>query len=104
MITCTCFYQDGQIPSNIINQLGEGIENIGVSHKLGDGVDIQWIAIPAGQGWTAGEPSTSSVVTLNTPPIDQTQRIEILHDICNLWMELTDCQINEVLASVIPSA
>ncbi len=104
MIRCVCFLQEGQIPQPVVDKLGAGIHHIVTEYGLGNGVDINWIIVPKGQGWTAGKPSTSSVITLTTPPIEQPQRIEILNALCDLWTDNTGCQLNEVVATVMPAA
>ncbi|BFM15651.1 hypothetical protein R50073_18340 [Maricurvus nonylphenolicus] len=103
MTYCICYIQEGQIPRDVVEQLEEGIKNIVVSNSLGSDIAFTWIVVPEGHGWTAGEPSTSSVVSLVAPPIIQSRRVEILHALCSLWMERTGCHINEVLASVMPN-
>jgi len=104
MIKCISFLQEGQIPEHVVELLDRGIRDIVAANDLGKDVEINWIVVPHGQGWTAGAPSTSSVITLTTPPIEQSQRVEILHALCNLWTENTGCRADEVLATVIPAA
>jgi len=104
MIKCISFLQEGQIPEHVVERLGQGIRDIVAANDLGEDVEINWIIVPQGQGWTAGAPSTSSVVTLTTPPIEQSRRVEILHALCDLWTKHTGCQVDEVLATVIPAA
>ena len=102
MINCVCFLQEGQIPDRAVKRLAQGIQDIVTEHQLGTEVNVAWINVPKGQGWTAGAPSTSSVVTLTKPPIKQQTRVNVLHDLCELWSETTGCEIDEVLATVMP--
>ena len=53
-----------------------------------------------GFGWTAGEPSTSSVVIRSVPvglPLDQ--RESFMRRVCALWEEVTGCSTNEIVVS-----
>ncbi|NIB43533.1 hypothetical protein HBA55_28250 [Pseudomaricurvus alkylphenolicus] len=102
MTYCICLLQEGQIPEHQVADLGNGIHDIAAKHSLGTEPNISWIIVPKGQGWTAGQPSTSSVVTMMTSSMEQSQRVKILNDICNLWTERTGCHINEIIATVMP--
>ncbi|BFM17003.1 hypothetical protein R50073_31860 [Maricurvus nonylphenolicus] len=103
MTFCICLLQEGQIPEDTVKQLGEGLEDIVVRNGLGEKLDISWVKIPKGEGWTAGQLSTSSIVTLMAPPIEQDLRVDVLNAICNLWTDKTDCHINEIIATVMPA-
>jgi len=103
MAKCMCMVQEGQIPDPVLETLGEKLNDIVVSHKLGAAAEIAWIVIPRGRGWTAGEPSTSSVVTVAAPPIEQSHRETILTEICDMWCKATGCHINQIVATVMPA-
>ena len=103
MANCICLVQEGQIPQTTLEQLGDGIRDIVVSNSLGDDVNIAWIVIPKGKGWTAGKPSTSSVLTIAGPDIPQDHRVQALSSLCDMWSQTTGCHINEIVASVIPA-
>lgn len=104
MVSGVCFLQEGQIPGDVVTQLADGIRQIAETKHLGETVDLTWIVIPEGQGWTAGEPSTTSIVSLTAPPMDQDHREAVLHAICELWMARTGCTAGEILATVVPAA
>lgn len=104
MSNCICLVQEGQISDACQTALKAGIKDIVVSNELGSDVNIAWIVVPKGQGWTAGKPSTSSVVTLMAPPIEQSHREQILTTMCDLWTNQTGCHINEIIASVVPAS
>ena len=103
MSNCICLVQEGQIANDIRDRLSAGIKDIVVSNDLGEDVSIAWVVIPRGQGWTAGKPSTSSVVTLTSPPIEQTHRENVLTKLCDFWTATTGCHINEIIATLMPT-
>ena len=103
MTYCICLIQENQISESSQKTLEAGIAKIVASHNLVELGDFKWIVVPEGQGWTDAKPSTSSVVTIYTPAIEQPVRVEVLNAICDLWTETTNCHINEIIASVVPS-
>ncbi len=103
-VLCRCFLQEGQISEAIVKALAIGIRKLVSDHGLGDKLNESWIVVPEGCGWSAGEPSRCSVVSLVTPEIDQTKRVAILTALCDLWMDKTGCAADEVLATVMPYA
>ncbi|MEM1191230.1 MAG: hypothetical protein AAGI72_22055 [Pseudomonadota bacterium] len=104
MIRCLCFIQEGQVEAGVEARLAAGIGRIVRESELGAEPAIAWVVVPRGNGWTAGEPSSSAVVTLTTPLIDQALRIRMLTALCDLWVEQTGCEVNDVLATVMPAA
>ena len=102
MSNCICLVQEGQIADEVKDQLLAGIRGIVLSNDLGEDANIAWIVIPEGQGWTAGQPSTSSVVSMTAPPIEQSHRERVLTQLCDFWTETTGCNINEIVATVMP--
>ena len=103
-VLCRCFLQEAQLSEATINALGVGIRQLVSDHGLGDKLHASWIVVPEGCGWSAGEPSRCSVVSLVTPEIEQPQRVAILTALCDLWMDKTGCAADEVLATVMPFA
>ena len=62
--------------------------------------EIEWTRHAPGWAWTAGEPSTSSIVVRSVPVgFDNDRREEFLHAICDLWTKTTGCSVNEVVAT-----
>lgn len=100
MIACTCMVQEGQIePSveaSIRSKLGAFSQD-----AFGEQAAINWIAIKRGGGFTAGEPSTSSLVSFRSnAPLSSEDRITMLNQVCDLWMGETHCSINEIVVSI----
>lgn len=62
---------------------------------------INWIIVPAGSGFTAGKPSTASVVSIRaTEPLEQTTREALLRELSNFWMAETQCSHDELVAVI----
>ena len=101
MMTCYCLIQEGKISQEDMRRLEIGIEKI-VEKHLASGVKQSWVVIPEGNGWKAGEPSTTSLVLLTTPDIEQAVRIDLLGAIRDLWTEGTRSSVDEIMISAPP--
>ena len=101
MMICYCLIQEGQLSQDNVSRLEKGIENI-VEEYLASGVKQSWVVIPKGNGWKAGEPSTSSLVLLTTPDIEQAARVDLLGAIRDLWTEVTGCSVDEIMINAPP--
>ncbi len=101
MMICYCLIQEGQLSQGNMSRLKKSIENI-VEERLASGVKQSWVVIPKGNGWKAGEPSTTSLVLLTTPDIEQAARVDLLDAIRDLWTEVTGCTIDEIMISAQP--
>lgn len=100
MIRCMCLVQEGQAPDNKREVLVEKLNSF-TQASFNEDADVYWHAIPQGSGYTAAKPSTSSIVSVTAPkPLSQAERIPLLNEICELWMNETGCSINEVVASM----
>lgn len=97
-----CMIQEGQEAERQKAALADGLREIG-QRAFGDrpeDVEIRWNTLAKGYAWTAGEPSTSSIVVRSVPVgLPNDQREEFLHSVCNLWMETTGCSINEIVVT-----
>lgn len=103
MVQCVCFLQEGQIPDHVVDRLRAGITDLVRSAQLAGAVEFAVIVVPEGQGWTAGAPSKTSVVSLTAPPMPQERRVPLLHALCELWMSHTGCNAEEILATIMPA-
>ncbi len=101
MINGICLIQEGQISEDVQSVLTEGISAI-THTQFGDTADLTWINIADGDGWTSGKPSSTSVVMLLTPPIDQDHREKVMTLLCDHWTISTGCDVNKILVSLIP--
>ena len=97
-----CIIQEGQAPQQRKDVLEQGLRRIG-QDAFGDdpaATEIAWIVVEKGFGWTAGEPSTSSIVVRSVPvglPLDR--REAFMRKVCDLWEHETGCSINEIVVT-----
>ena len=99
MILCGCMIQEGQIPADQVDQLEAGLSGI-ATHFFGMPAETAWTTVARGDGWTAGEPSSTSLVVMYVPPgLEQQRRTQLLETICDLWTETTGCSLSEIVAT-----
>lgn len=97
-----CIIQEGQAADREREALAEGLRQIG-AEAFGDdpgATEISWIAVKKGFAWTAGEPSTSSIVIRSVPvglPLEE--REAFMRKVCTLWETGTGCSINEIVVT-----
>jgi hypothetical protein len=97
-----CIIQEGQSAHQKQEGLEAGLRRIG-AESFGDdpsATEISWIVMKRGFAWTAGEPSTSSIVVRSVPvglPLDQ--REAFMRKVCHLWEAVTGCSINEIVVT-----
>lgn len=108
MARYTCMIQEGQIPEQTQQALAEGLRRIG-REMFGDApeAEVAWLTIRRGFGFSAGKPSTSSIVARLVPPgLGEDVRREFMTRVCDLWMDATGCTALEVVinASDAPAA
>lgn len=97
-----CIIQDGQSPHRQQDALAEGLRRIG-REIFGDdpaATEIAWVVLRQGFAWTAGEPSTSSMVVRSVPAGFPDDRREVfLRAVCDLWTSVTGCSIDEIVVT-----
>lgn len=97
-----CIIQEGQAADERREVLAEGLRAIG-AEAFGDdpvATEIAWSVVPKGFGWTAGEPSRSSIVIRSVPvglPLDR--REAFMHRVCDLWEKETGCSVDEIVVT-----
>ncbi len=101
MTICYCLIQEGQLSPEDMSRLERGINNVVEKHLHSD-VNQSWHVIPEGNGWNAGEPSTTSLVLVATPDIEQDARADLLGAVRDLWTEVTGCSVDEIMISAPP--
>lgn len=100
MITCSCIVQAGQIPSDKQERIKANL-NAFAEREFGEPVEINWMEIPARSGFTANEPSTSSIVSMQAPrPVPQVDREPLLRELCGIWTQETNCTLNEIVGVI----
>ncbi len=94
--------QEDQTPASVQAELGEGLKRIG-RELLGDsaaGAEITWVSIPEGFGFTAGVPSTSSLVVRSVPVgFPDAEREAFMTRVCDLWKEVAGCSTDEIMVT-----
>jgi hypothetical protein len=99
-----CIVQAGQTAENRQPRLSDGLKLI-AQETFGEppgSVEIQWISVKQGFGFTAGKPSSSSLAVRSVPdgyPDDE--RFRLMTDISELWQEVTGCSANEIVVTVM---
>lgn len=97
-----CMIQKGQPPHEKRVELESGLRRI-AKHAFGDDPDaisFRWTVFDEGFAFTAGEPSTSSIVIRSVPvgfPDDE--RESFLRSVCDLWQEVAGCTKDEIVAT-----
>jgi hypothetical protein len=97
-----CIIQEGQAADRTREALEEGLRRIG-RESFGDdpsATKISWRPVKKGFGWTAGEPSTSSLVIRSVPvglPLDE--REAFMRKVCDLWETVTGCSTDEIVVT-----
>jgi hypothetical protein len=72
-----------------------------VEREFDSSLAIDWTVVPTGFGFTAGEPSTASIVALSADKaVDQDRRETLLSELCELWMAETRCSMDEVVGVI----
>ena len=100
MISCTCFVQEGQSPDQRKENVQALLERF-TSASFGEQAQIAWIPVAAGNGFTAGAPSTSSVVAMTAnEPLAPSRRESLLREFVGLWTVETGCSIDEIVAVI----
>ena len=99
-----CMIQEGQEPHRRQAALADGLRRLG-AEAFGDdpgATEIRWIVIPKGWAWTAGEPSTSSLVVRSVPVgLEPAPREAFLRRVCDLWQDVTGCSIDEIVVTAL---
>ncbi len=99
MILCGCMIQEGQVPEATQKELEQGLGEITQRFFEAPAAAV-WTTVAEGDGWTAGEPSSSSLVVMYVPAgMEQDRRTSLLSELCDLWMAKTGCSINEIVAT-----
>jgi len=94
---------EGQGAEGRRGELARGLQKIG-RDLFGDPEDaeVAWIAIRKGYGFTAGKPSSSSLVARTVPfGLSQARREEFMTRVCKLWKDATGCSDAEIVVTAI---
>lgn len=98
MLNCLCVIQEGQGPDQNRAALADALDHY-AQEFLGDSLQVNWVPVAEGSGFTAGRPSTSSVVSITAgKPLAQQRREMLLRELVSLWTNQTGCDVDEVVA------
>jgi len=99
-----CMVQEGHAAERERHRLSEGLALL-AEETFGDTpaqVEIRWITIRKGFGFTAGQPSTSSLIIRSVPAgFDNTRRTAFMTKVCDLWQSVTGCAADEVVVTTL---
>ena len=99
-----CIVQAGQTAEREQARLAEGLKRL-AQEAFGDAperVEIRWISIPDGFGFTAGQPSTSSLVVRSVPVgFADAQRERFMTNVTRLWQDVTGCTADEIVVTAL---
>ena len=102
MADYVCIIQEDQTADRNREALAQGLREIG-RESFGDDpstLEISWNVVRAGYGWTAGEPSRSSIVIRSVPVgLPSDEREAFMRKVCGLWERVTGCSIEEVVVT-----
>ncbi|MCY3567773.1 MAG: hypothetical protein OXH38_04060 [Chloroflexi bacterium] len=102
-VSFSCTMQEGQVGEDTRALLADGLRRV-TREVLGEQTDdppVQFSDIPSGFGFRGGEPSTTSLVRGSVVGgVTQEVREEIMRGICDMWMEISGCTVDELVVSV----
>ena len=104
MIQCTCIVQEGQSPDLHETELREKLTTFAAT-AFDSEPHFNWVRIPPGNGFTAGKPSTSSVVSMiANRPLSAEHREQHLRELVALWTSTTSSSVDEIVAVIADPA
>lgn len=99
-----CMVQEGQIAEHSRERLTDGLKRL-AEETFGDvpaEVEIRWVTIRAGFGFTAGKPSTSSLIARSVPTgFTDAERSAFMRRVSDLWQQVTGCHPDEVVVTTL---
>ena len=100
MVTCMCVVQGEQAPDRRQEEMKTLLQGFS-DRAFGEAAQIAWLPVPPGNGFTAGKPSSSSVVAFTAnQPLGAEQRETLLRELASLWTEETGCSLDEIVAVI----
>ena len=99
-----CMVQEGQVAERLQDRLGDGLKQL-AAETFGEvpaEVEIRWISVRKGFGFTAGKPSTSSLIVRSVPAdFSDQERVAFMARVSDLWREVTGCHPDEVVVTTL---
>lgn len=100
MIHSICFYQQGRLLDEHCQMLEQELGKLSDQY-FSEPITISWTEIALGNGWTGVGKATGSNLALYVPDIPRETRTELLTDVCEVWMRVTQCNIAEIVATAV---
>lgn len=100
MVPVMCVVQEGQISTDAECALKLEISEF-VARAFNALADIDWIEVPKGSGFTAAEPSTTIIASLQANrPLEQAERVSLLRELSGICIKRTGRSSNEVVTAI----
>ncbi|MEO1227975.1 MAG: hypothetical protein AAFZ18_03645 [Myxococcota bacterium] len=100
MVSCTCLVQAERVSAEVEDALRSALQAFS-QRAFGAPSELLWIVVPKGSGFTAAQPSRTSVVSMRAPTkLQQSVREALLRELCALWTGATGCSQDEVVAVI----
>lgn len=102
LLLSTCMVQEGQFSAEQRVALEAALKAVAKQHVGSDAtLAVAWRPVPKGSGYSAGKPSTSSLVQLSVPDgFGQASREAIMHDVNERWCAITGQTPYQLMVSV----
>ena len=101
-VSFDCTMQEGQIGEEMRAQLAVALQQItqDVLGESPDEVPVTFSDIPSGFGFRGGVPSTTSLVRGSiVGGVTQDVREDLMRQICDRWMEISGCSVDDLVVS-----
>jgi phenylpyruvate tautomerase PptA (4-oxalocrotonate tautomerase family) len=99
-----CMVQEGQVADRSRERLADGLVRLAAEtfDQAPSEVEIRWVVIREGFGFTAGKPSTSSLIARSVPTgFTDEERHVFMVRVSDLWREVTGCHPDEVVVTTL---
>ena len=101
-VSFNCTMQEDQIGESVRSKLADGLKQVtqDVLDESPADVPVVFSDIPSGFGFRGGEPSTTSLVRGSiVGGVTQDVREDLMRRICDMWMEISGCTVDELVVS-----
>ena len=100
MIPTMCLVQAGQVSAEQEARLRNEMESF-AQRSFAASSTMNWVEVPKNSGFTAGQPSTSILVSMQSNrQLEKAERIELLKELCDLWIAHTGRSSDEVVGVI----
>ena len=100
MIPCMCLVQEGQISAQQEANLRAAMTDY-AKRSFGAEPEVSWITVAKGSGFTEAKPSNSVLVSMTADrPLVPSEREPLIRELCDIWMDKSGRDANEVVAVV----